>query len=151
MMIESEPWKAFLSEAYRRLNEAIKREPPKAVVEALQTRIDVIGLILGKLIQLEQQGGNIMPVEYGDLIEKMASVEELQSRTRRTQLGTAVLKLADTIKRSKEKGAYVDATKVKYASFYRVVKSLLKSGELEKGFFVSKDGDKFGLGYSTKN
>jgi hypothetical protein len=150
MLIDSEPWKTFLTEAYRRLNEAIKSKPPKSVVMALQTRIDIIGLILGKLIQLEQQGGNTMPVEYGDLIEKMASVEELQTRTRRTQLGTAVLKLADAVKRSKEKGAYVDPTKVKYASFYRVVKTLLKSGDLEKGFFVSKDGDKFGLGYSNK-
>lgn len=151
MLIESDPLKAFLLDVYRQLNEAIKREPPKAVIMALQTRIDIIGLILSKLIKLEQQGGNLMPVEYGDLIEKMTSVEELQNRTRRTQLGSAVLKIADTIKRSKEKGAYVDGTKVKYASFYRVVKSLLKSGELEKGFFVSKDGDKFGLGYSPKN
>lgn len=151
MLVDSDDLKAFLITVYQTLNDGLKKNPRKPVADALQVRIDIVGLILTKLIQIEKQGDNHMPIEYGDLIKKMTSVEELQTVTRRTKLGDAVLKLADTVKRSKEKAAYIDQTKVKYASFYRIVKHLLKSGALEKGFFVAKNGEEFGLGYSNKN
>ncbi len=150
MLIESDVWKNFLIEAYKQLNEAIKRSSSKHVEDALQAKIDIIGLLLGKLIQLESKGEKLMPIEYGDLIKKMVSLQELQSTTRRTKLTSTVLRLADAVKKSKEKAAYIDTTKVKYASLYRVVKALLKSGELEKGFFLSKKGEEVGLGYSNE-
>ncbi len=146
-MIDSAVWKAFLTDVYKQLNEGIKRAPNKSVETALQAKIDIIGLLLAKFIQLEQ-GGATMPIEYEDLIKKMTTVTDLKTVARQSKLGEAVLRMADVVKRSKEKAAYVDETKIKYVSFYRVVRQLLKSGKLEKGFFVAKNGKEFGLGYN---